>query len=128
MTDMTLNVAVKGSTTVMTAQGSIDASRCRLLRDVFRMAQQLRGRGPIVVDFARVDRVAAVGVLVLREVADVACRNGRPVTMRHLFPGIIDDPRSLLLRHTVCDQDESTTHQQRDWAVQIPPHPGIEVI
>jgi anti-anti-sigma regulatory factor len=109
MADMTLNVAVKGGTTVMTARGSIDASRCQLLRDVFRMAQRLRERGPIVVDFAHVDRVAAVGLFVLREAADAACRSGRPVTLRHLSPGVVDDPRSLLLRHTVCAQDDPTS-------------------
>jgi anti-anti-sigma regulatory factor len=113
MADLTLKVAVKGDTTVMSLRGTVDAARCQLLRDGFRMAQRLRQRGPIVVNFAGVDRLAAVVLLILREVADDARRAGRPVTMRHLHPGTVDDPRSLLLRHTVCTEDDTANLRQR---------------
>ncbi len=113
MTDLTLHVAVKGDITVMSVRGTADATRCQLVRDGFRMTQRLRERGPIVVDFAGADRLAAVVLLILREVADDARRAGRPVTLRHLRPGIIDDPRSLLLRYAVCTEDDAATSRQR---------------
>jgi hypothetical protein len=52
MAELTLNVAVKGGTTVMSVQGTVDAAR-RL--------------------------------------------------------GLVDDPRSLRLHHTVCTEDDSST-------------------
>jgi len=109
MADLTLNVAVKKHTTVMSVRGTADASRCHLLRDGFHVARSMRRDGPIVIDLAGVDQLAAVGLLVLRQAADAARRTGRPVTMRHLRPGIVDDPRSLLLQHTVCGPGETST-------------------
>jgi anti-anti-sigma regulatory factor len=107
VSDLTLNVAVKRDTTILSVRGTADASRCQLLRDGFHVARTLRKRGPIVVDLAGVDRLAAVGLLALRQAADAARGAGRQVTVRHLRPGIVDDPRSLLLRHTVCGLEDT---------------------
>lgn len=111
MTDLTLNVAVKRETTVLSVRGTADASRCQLLRDGFHVARALRRQGPIVIDLADVDRLAAVNLVALRQAADEARRAGRPVTVRHLRPGIVDDPRSLLSQHTVCGLEAASRSQ-----------------
>ncbi|GIF02077.1 STAS domain-containing protein [Paractinoplanes rishiriensis] len=102
MADMTLNFTVKRNTTVMSVRGTIDAARCPLLLDGFHAARELRRRGPIVIDLAHVDRLAAVSLFALREAVSEADRDGRPVTVRNLNLSVVDDPRSLLLRHTMC--------------------------
>jgi hypothetical protein len=45
--DLTLNVAVKRDTTVLSVRGTADAERCQLLRDGFHVARTLRERGPV---------------------------------------------------------------------------------
>lgn len=103
VTDLTLHYAVKGTTTVLLVRGTVDAARCHLLRDGLDMARELRQDGPVVVDLAGVDRLAAVAVQLLRETADATRHTRRPVSVRHLRSGTIDDPRSLLLLPTCTD-------------------------
>jgi len=97
MADLTLQCAVDHGTTVLTVAGAVEAHRCWSLRDGLEMALSLRPKGPIVVDLARVDWLAAAAVLILRRAADDARRAGRSLTVRHLRQETIRDPRSVQL-------------------------------
>jgi anti-anti-sigma regulatory factor len=97
VTELTLRYDIRGASTVVVVEGSVDARRCRTLRDGLEMACMLRGSGPIVVDLERVDRLAAVALLILRRATDEALRAGRTLTVRHLRQEAVDDPSSVRL-------------------------------